>query len=667
MLIWKSRRCVRGRGRALSVAVTVLGALLFGTPAASGSPTVGDIRELDLESLAAMVVHPTRELIFFSEGAGTASILVTRHDGTPVGRIHNQQGATGMALSADARTLYVALSNGNAISAIDTATLTETRRYGLGSDVCPRWLAVTQGRVWATHGCSSWTDLGVLEPLSGAWSSYSARRYGGLVSASPGAPGTLVLGDHGLSPSRVEVVDVSAGEPTSVAERDVGSNLRDIRLTDDGSTVLTASGSPYYAQAFSMRDLSQTGVYDTGPYPNAVAASDELVVAGADASYSPDLYVFDRATNEPLGAIELVGATGTLATRGLAFLPGDDLIVAVSSVRHAESPRFYLHVLDPRDPVGGRLLRVPASTPTDAAVWSSEARFGDGAAPHAVLSRDDVFADSLAGSALTGEAPLLFTGTNTLPAATREELRRALGPGRTVYLLGGPSAIAPAVEDELRAMGFTTRRLAGASRVETSIAVADEVLRRYPGSVVAVARAFGTAADPTAAWADSVTGGAWAAAYGVPLVVTPGEELHGAVASALGRWRPEATVLLGGTAALSDTVQRAVPNPVRVAGADRAQTAQRIAEDLWDGDGRAYVVTPGWRADGWAFGFAAAGLASDLDAPVLLSTHDHVPGPTLSSVRSMGCNGDWFVVLNGSPSILSEQVRETLRSAATDC
>jgi len=73
--------------------------------------------------------------------------------------------------------------------------------------------------------------------------------------------------------------------------------------------------------------------------------------------------------------------------------------------------------------------------------------------------------------------PLLFTDPAGLTPATAAELQRVLPRGAVVYVLGGERAVAPAVVDDLSARGYAVRRLAGASRVETALAIADEARR----------------------------------------------------------------------------------------------------------------------------------------------------------------------------------------------
>ncbi len=307
--------------------------------------------------------------------------------------------------------------------------------------------------------------------------------------------------------------------------------------------------------------------------------------------------------------------------------------------------------------------RLDAATPADAAVRISQLRFGDEAAQVVVLSRDDTFADSLAGAVLTGAGPLLLTPTSTLSPAARTELDRVLPSGGRVYLLGGEAALSATVESGLLGDGYDVVRLAGATRVETSVAVAEEV-RAHGGDLgtVMLARADGPADNPTAAWADSVTGGAWSASTQTPILLTPTAALHPDVADAVARFEPQRTVLLGGTVALNEAVRASVPNPQRVAGAERAATAAAIARDLWGPVSR-YIVMNGWMEDGWAYGLAAAGLAADTGAPLLLTQADTVPIDTLRQVAA-GCEepAGFDVVVVGTPQRISAAATDLITS-----
>lgn len=329
--------------------------------------------------------------------------------------------------------------------------------------------------------------------------------------------------------------------------------------------------------------------------------------------------------------------------------------------------------------------RVDTPSPVAAALAIAQGRFvtaadGGGGAPgtvgtsfaqdqrlaaHVVLSRDDVFADSLAGAPLVGDGPIFFTDTQQLHSQTRAEIDRVLQPGGRLYVLGGTGAVSQGIEDELAAAGYEVVRLSGPSRVETSVRIGQEVRALYPGDRVALARAGGPEDNPTAAWADSITGGAWAAFAKIPVVVTPSEQVHPAIAEFLTAVQPSETILLGGTAALSAEVESAVPNPRRVAGPSRDETAVEIAEVLWEqvvSGERSYVMFNAFQADGWMFGLGAAGVAADAAAPLLPVNPAGASESVLGVVAKTDPDGPPMVdlLLFGDTSVIPDEVRAEL-------
>lgn len=275
-------------------------------------------------------------------------------------------------------------------------------------------------------------------------------------------------------------------------------------------------------------------------------------------------------------------------------------------------------------------------------VFTDTSAFGGAGLPqaqYALLGRDDAFADSLAGAPLTKNGPLLFTPTDRLADGAADELRRVLLPGATVYLLGGTAALQDAVEQAVSDLGFAPRRLAGPSRFETAVVVAREVVA-LGGSTdeVLVARGVGPEDNPTAAWADSVTGGAYAAAAFVPVVVTQTETVHPAVQGYIDDVGATAT-LLGGTAALNADVESALPGSRRIAGLSRADTAAMIATELIGlstDEFRDVLLFDAFAENAWTFGLAGAGLAADRGAALLASGPDFLPPETEALLSTCG-------------------------------
>lgn len=259
---------------------------------------------------------------------------------------------------------------------------------------------------------------------------------------------------------------------------------------------------------------------------------------------------------------------------------------------------------------------IGAGDPVALAVQASRRRFPAGdSATSAVLARNDVFADALAGSGLQALGPLLLTSRTRLDAGTAAELRRALPSGATVHLLGGPAALSSGVERSVAALGLKVKRIEGDHRVATAAAVA-RVVSGGRTTTALLARAD--------AWPDAIAGGAVAAHQRWPLVLTSRSRLDADAAKVLRDLGVTRTLVLGGPEALSDAVLRAVPGGRRIAGPDRYATAAAVAADRWPG-ATASVFAPGDGTDGWAWGLAVAGLAADQGAPLLYTAGRTVP------------------------------------------
>ena len=154
------------------------------------------------------------------------------------------------------------------------------------------------------------------------------------------------------------------------------------------------------------------------------------------------------------------------------------------------------------------------------------------------------------------------------PANLVEEAARVLSADGTVFLLGGPAALAPQIETQFFAAGLKVVRLAGADRFGTATAVAPHV-NADPTEVVLVSGV---------AFADAVVAGAPAGATGAPVLLVgpnslpPSTELYLAARPATRR------ILVGGPATVSDAVAQESGVAERVYGADRFATSVAVAK-----------------------------------------------------------------------------------------
>ncbi len=271
-----------------------------------------------------------------------------------------------------------------------------------------------------------------------------------------------------------------------------------------------------------------------------------------------------------------------------------------------------------------------------------------------VLARHDAFADALAGAALAGTngCVLFTTGGPDAPLdpATREEIDRALYSGASVRILGGSQAVSTGAEQELRDAGYRIQRLQGETRYETAAVIAAQVREEFPFSTDAI---LASGVD----FPDAVTGGAYSARTGIPVLLSEPGVLHPAAAKAFEELRVAHTLVLGGTAALSDAVLAAVPDPERIAGPNRMGTAAAIATTLWGrelgGDVPGVVLVNLERPDAWAAALAAAPLAAQRGAPQV-GVGATYPPETATYLESLPAVSDLYVI--GGPGFVTEEI-----------
>jgi hypothetical protein len=331
-------------------AATALAVLFSSAALAVGSaaPALADSSTLlPVKSTGDVVVDGVHQRVFISDPT-SGEVVVTDYAGTVVGTVDSLPGAEGLELSADSSTLYTAVSGNGTIAAIDTATVTEAKRYATGAGVGPESLAFAGGKLWFSYGGAGNGNIGSLD-LSGtapvvALGQDSGRTFysAPILDASAGAPGTLVAGAPGQSPVVLAVYDVSSGTASRTAYAfDPGStgggNLADLAVTPDGKDVVTASGAPYYHPVYRLSDLTPDGRYQSNDYPNAVDIAPDGTVAGGTFSwYDPDVHVFKAGISTPVRQYDFprTGTSSggdTLADAGLAWAPDASKLFAVSS------------------------------------------------------------------------------------------------------------------------------------------------------------------------------------------------------------------------------------------------------------------------------------------------------------------------------------------------
>ena len=258
--------------------------------------------------------------------------------------------------------------------------------------------------------------------------------------------------------------------------------------------------------------------------------------------------------------------------------------------------------------------------------------FASGGADVVYVTTGQNFPDALAAGAAAAaqDGVVLLTGRDGLPATVRSELVR-LSPSRVV-VVGGDGAVGAGVVAEIVSAvpDAVVTRVAGSNRYETAAQVsAGTFASGVPVVYVATGEGF----------ADALAGSAAAGRDGGSLLLVPGRgtSVPVSVVSELQRLRPARVVILGGTAAVTDTMAGllaaipGMPTPERVAGTDRYDTAAKVAQAC-SPDGMVFVAT----GTNFPDALAVSAVAGARGCPIVLTAPTMVPRATGAVLSALG-------------------------------
>lgn len=195
-----------------------------------------------------------------------------------------------------------------------------------------------------------------------------------------------------------------------------------------------------------------------------------------------------------------------------------------------------------------------------------------------------------------------------------------------------------------------TQRVAGANRYATAAAIANTY--RVGQDIVFVARGD--------EFPDALAASALAGHKGAPMLLVGTNDIPGSAAQQLERLNPSSIVVLGGTTAISDTVEtqlRGYATEVRrIAGANRFETSALLAQEFGTPN-RVYIAT------GRAFPDTLSGgaLAAHDGSPILLTNTGTLPSAVAQELDRIA--PDEIVILGGDVAV-RPAVEQELRTHA---
>lgn len=495
-----------------------------------------------------------------------------------------------------------------------------------------------------TNYTNPWERTGVYylkrDPSTGRWTDARGAAVG--TTATP-----LVLKDLQAT-STVCAVPVGAGEfHNGVTAADDGSGAAGLLFVGGGAygegacswTFARHDGSAWVTSTISSADY----VMDSGALEYRDGGIDAYVTTGASLEATPsnpyDYRGGDIVWYRSEDGGESWSREETLAPsdRGRGLVYNDPQIV----VGHQDAPPGAIdsHLLFGewnndagamvhkvylwgKDGYRGReffpeLQRLAGKDRFETAVAISREAFPNGS-DTVIVASGEGFADALAGGPLAEayRAPLLLVPRNSLPGSVKGEIARL--KARKVIVLGGTATVTDANAARLKTGSVSSvTRISGRDRYGTAASIASE-LERLKGTPKTVFVVSGES------FADALSASSVAAARGLPVLLARPTGVPPATLAWLSSREVSTTIAVGGEASLSGYALSLLPDPRRVAGADRFATSAAVARLGLDGG---HGLPPSFTssrisvASGRAFPDALAGaaLAARVRGPLVLT------------------------------------------------
>lgn len=258
------------------------------------------------------------------------------------------------------------------------------------------------------------------------------------------------------------------------------------------------------------------------------------------------------------------------------------------------------------------------------------------------------FPDALSASTLckSKDAPILLTNNNALSTDTIAEIQRL--KATEAIIVGGTSVISINIENQLKTLGVTTARVGGVDRYDTSKQAA-KLSTLTNGVIIAAGTDF-----PDALSIASVAG-----IKSMPILLSPKKSLDSNITELIVGKSIPISYIVGGTGALSSTIDSALPLSKRLSGPDRYATNLAVLSQFTDSLNfdTAYLVS----GNDFPDALCASALAAKNNAAVFLTDKDSISSESISFLKSHNVKN---VIIFGGTGVVSQNVQNTVESKA---
>ena len=280
--------------------------------------------------------------------------------------------------------------------------------------------------------------------------------------------------------------------------------------------------------------------------------------------------------------------------------------------------------------------------------------FDAGTSDTVIIATGENYPDALAASSLAGlsQSAIILTPKAMLALEAKSEIVRL--KARKAIIIGSDAAVSSKVEKEIKALGLSTERVAGVTRVETAVAIYEKGKTMSKWSKTAIIAS-------SQSFADALSISSYAYAKNIPIFLSDGNKvLTKEVLTSLRADGFNDVIIVGSDAVVSKKVETQLASiglsankVIRLAGTDRYDTSLKIAR---------FTTSNGLSANGIAlttgdnFPDALAGAAlCGKSGSVILLTNENSKQEAGKFVASHAKEIVWGCAL-GSKEVLSESV-----------
>ena len=255
-----------------------------------------------------------------------------------------------------------------------------------------------------------------------------------------------------------------------------------------------------------------------------------------------------------------------------------------------------------------------------------------------IIANSEKFADSLSASALSKalKAPILLVQKDQLDSVVAQEINR-LG-AKNVVVIGGDHSVDKAKNSLAK---YNVQTIAGSDRYETSAKIAQEIIKRT-GTTQAVIASGET-------FADALTVAPLANKNNMPILLVQPNNIPKATQEVLKQINK--VIIVGGEKTISNEVANKLPNPTRIAGANRYETAKKIYEYGFKDRSEVNIAN--------GTNFADSLVIGSIDCPILLAESNEVPESTKQAIKDS--KFEKVNVFGGENSIDESVVKELIK------